>query len=74
MRERTGNVSTLLLANPTQLRILDVALAEDFSIRYLSARAALYARPRPKVARKARAQRQVRGLDQEENIKRKLNL
>jgi hypothetical protein len=43
--------------NPTQLRILDVSLAEDFFIRLLSTRAALYARARPKMAREARAQR-----------------
>ena len=47
----------LALHNPTELRILDEALAEDFFIRPLSARAALYARPRPKMAREARAQR-----------------
>jgi transposase len=66
--KRNGNVSSALLPNPTQLRILDVALAEDFSIRSLSARAALYARPRSKMAREGRAQRWVRELDREENI------
>jgi hypothetical protein len=48
--ERSGNVSTALLPNLTQLLILDVALAEDFSIRFLPARAALHARPRTKMA------------------------
>jgi hypothetical protein len=60
---RDRHVSTALLANPRHLRTLDVALAEGFSIRLLSARAALYARPRPKMAREARAQRWLRELD-----------
>jgi hypothetical protein len=68
--ERNRNVSTALLPNPPQLRILDVVLAKDFSIRSLSARAALYARPRAKMAGEAIAQRRVRELDREENINR----
>ena len=56
IQRETENVGTALLSNLTQLRILDVALLEGFSIRLLSARAALYARPRPKMAREARAQ------------------
>ena len=67
---RNGNVSTAFLPNPTRLRILDVALAEDFSIRLLSARTALYAWPWPKMAREAGTQRWVREIDREENINR----
>src|SRR6516165_2959964 len=64
--ERNGNVSASLVPNSPQLRILDVALAEDFSVRSLSARAALYARPWPKMASEACAQRWACELDPEE--------
>jgi hypothetical protein len=56
-----------LLPNLTRLRIADLALAEDFSIRSLSARAALYARPWPEMASEARPQCWACELDQEEN-------
>jgi hypothetical protein len=63
---KNGNVSTALPPKPTQLRILDVALDEDFSIRLLSTRAALYARPRPKMAREARARHSVHEVDRKQ--------
>jgi len=51
-----------LLPNPTQLRILDVSLADDFFVRPLWIRAALCARRRPEMAREVHAERWVRGL------------
>ena len=68
--EANANVSTVLLENPAQLRILAVAPIEHFSVRSLSPRAALYARPRSKMAGEGRAQRGFWELNREENIKR----
>jgi hypothetical protein len=55
-------VSRVLFASPTPARGLDavrseVALAEVFNVRPVPARASLYARPRPEMAREAHGRR-----------------